>query len=71
MDNTTAAVETLRSKLRELPRKKVLEIADAAKVPRSTVEKFRLSHINEPRASKLERLQQALAAAEARALQAA
>ncbi|MGJ7497492.1 hypothetical protein ACSFA8_20790 [Variovorax sp. RT4R15] len=67
MDKQTTAIEALRSKLQELPRKEVLAIADAAKVARSTVEKFRLNHITEPKASKVERLRKALAASEAKA----
>lgn len=64
MDKPITAVEALRSKLKELPRKRVLEIADAAGVPRPTVEKFRLGWITELGASKAERLQNALALAD-------
>lgn len=60
MDKPITAVEALRSKLKELPRKRVLEIADAAGVPRSTVEKFRLDHITEPGALKVEALYKAM-----------
>jgi hypothetical protein len=67
MDKKITVIEALRLKLQELPRREVLVIADAAKVARSTVEKFRLNHITEPRASKVERLRKALAASEAKA----
>lgn len=69
MDTQIPAVEALRSKLKELPRKKVLPIADAAGVARSTVEKFRLGWIVEIGSSKAERLQRALAEAEAAELE--
>lgn len=65
MENTIPAAEALRSKLKELPRKKVLPIADAAGVPRSTVEKFRLGWIKELGSIKFERLKNAVDAAEA------
>jgi transcriptional regulator with XRE-family HTH domain len=67
MDKQITAVEALRSKLKELPRWRVLEIADAAGVKRSTAEKFRLDNITEPGASKVEALAKALAADEAKA----
>lgn len=60
MDKPSPTIEALRSKLQALTRQEVLALADAAKVARSTVEKFRLNHIKEPRASKVERLQKAL-----------
>lgn len=68
MDKPITAVEALRSKLKELPRKQVLALADAAGVPRSTVEKFRLDHITEPGANKVEALSKALAEMEAKAV---
>lgn len=61
MDKSISAVEALRSKLKELPRWRVLEIADAAGVPRSTVEKFRLDRIEEIGSIKFEALSKALA----------
>lgn len=63
MDNCTPSVEALRAQLRSLPRKRVLAIADAAQIARSTVQKFRLGHITEPGAFKIERLAQAVATA--------
>lgn len=67
MDKQTTVIEALRLKLQDLPRREVLVIADAAKVARSTVEKFRLNRITEPKASKVERLRKALTAFEAKA----
>jgi plasmid maintenance system antidote protein VapI len=67
MDKPITAVEALRSKLKELPRWRVLELADVAGVPRSTVEKFRLDHITELGASKYEALQRAVDQAELKA----
>jgi predicted transcriptional regulator len=53
-------LEKLRSELRKLPRKQVRALAIAAGLSPSTVEKFRLGHIDEPRLSKLQALQVAL-----------
>jgi predicted transcriptional regulator len=53
-------LEKLRSELRKLPRKQVRALAIAAGLAPSTVEKFRLGHIDEPRLSKLQALQAAL-----------
>lgn len=58
-------VEDLRAKLRAMSRAEARKIAIAAGLACSTVEKFRLSHINEPRMSKLQKLSTALSAREA------
>lgn len=55
-------LEKLRSELRKLPRKEVRSLAIAAGLATSTVEKFRLGHITEPRWMKLQTLDAALRA---------
>lgn len=53
-------LEALRSRLANMTRAEVLELAEKAGLAHSTVEKFRLGHIHEPRLSKLEKLRVAL-----------
>lgn len=53
-------VEDLRAKLAALSRAEVRAIASEAGLSGSTVEKFRLGHIKEPRLSKLDALRTAL-----------
>jgi predicted transcriptional regulator len=57
-------LEALRSRLAQMSRVEVLALADKAGLKRSTVEKFRLRHIDEPRLSKLEAIRDALAKAD-------
>jgi transcriptional regulator with XRE-family HTH domain len=59
-------VESLRAKLRELSRKEARAIALKADLSPSTIEKFRLGHILEPRIGKLRALADALAANDSR-----
>jgi hypothetical protein len=54
-------LEALRSRLAKMSRVEVLALADKAGLKRSTLEKFRLKHIYEPRLSKLEAIRDALA----------
>ena len=58
--NTPLDLETLRAELRKLPRKRVRALAISAGLATSTVEKFRLGHITEPRLGKLQALEAAL-----------
>lgn len=54
-------LESLRAKLKKLPRKRVRAIAIKAGLAPSTVEKFRGGHIQEPGFSKARALEVALA----------
>lgn len=56
------AVEDLRATLAAMSRAEVRALATRAGLACSTVEKFRLGHIGEPRLSKLEKLRSALSA---------
>lgn len=53
-------IEALRSRLVDMPRADVRSLAVAAGLSCSTLEKFRLGHIAEPRLSKLLAIQAAL-----------
>jgi hypothetical protein len=55
-------VEALRASLAKMSRAEVRSLAIGAGLKPSTIEKFRLNHIAEPRLSKLEKLRDALAA---------
>lgn len=56
-------VESIRSRLKAMTRAEVIRLARSAGLAPSTVEKFRLSHIKEPRHSKLQKLAAALGSA--------
>lgn len=58
--NAQLDLESLRAELRKLPRKRVRALAISAGLATSTVEKFRLGHITEPRLGKLQALEAAL-----------
>jgi transcriptional regulator with XRE-family HTH domain len=65
--DTPKAVDDLRKKLAAMSRSEVRALAAEAHLSASTVEKFRLGHIAEPRLSKLEALRAAFAARESSA----
>jgi hypothetical protein len=58
--DTSIDVEALRAKLKAMSRAEVRSVAIAAGLACSTVEKFRLDRIAEPRLSKLQKLDAAL-----------
>lgn len=53
-------LEALRARLAQMSRAEARELAIKAGLKCSTVEKFRLGHIKEPRLSKLEKIRAAL-----------
>jgi transcriptional regulator with XRE-family HTH domain len=58
--DTSKSVEELRSALKKMSRAEVRALAAEAGLAASTVEKFRLNRIHEPRLSKLDALRAAL-----------
>lgn len=53
-------VEAIRSKLKAMSRAEVMKLATKAGLAHSTIEKFRLNRITEPRLSRLQAMAQAL-----------
>jgi hypothetical protein len=60
MDKSSPAVEAVRRALAAMSRAEVRELAKDAGLACSTVEKFRLGHITEPRLAKFEALKAAV-----------
>lgn len=54
-------IEAMRTSLQSMTRAQVLDLAVAAGLKPSTIEKFRLNRIAEPKLSKLQALQRSLA----------
>lgn len=58
--DSSKSIEELRARLKAMSRAEAIALAKEAGLAASTVEKFRLNHIKEPRLSKLDALRAAI-----------